>query len=53
MEYPLVLNAYNLYQLVRLDNYASGEKFKKRYWQLARKYHPVESSAIVFKPENT
>ena len=46
MKYPLVLKAYNLYQLLGLENYASGEQIKKRYWQLARKYHPdrVEST---------
>ena len=40
MKYPLVLKAYNLYHLLGLENYASGEQIKKRYWQLARKYHP-------------
>ena len=46
MKYPLVLKAYNLYHLLGLENYASGEQIKKRYWQLARKYHPdrVEST---------
>ena len=47
MKYPSVLKAYNLYQLVGLENYASGEKLKKRYWQLAHKHHPVESSEPV------
>jgi DnaJ-class molecular chaperone len=40
MKYPLVLKSYNLYHLLGLDNYASGEQIKKRYWLLARKYHP-------------
>ena len=40
MKYPLVLKSYNLYHLLGLENYASGEQIKKRYWQLARKYHP-------------
>ena len=40
MKYPLVLQAYNLYHLLGLENYASGEQIKKSYWQLARKYHP-------------
>ena len=40
MKYPLVLQAYNLYHLLGLGNYASGEQIKKSYWQLARKYHP-------------
>ena len=46
MKYPLVLKAYNFYHLLGLENYASGEQIKKRYWQLARKYHPdrVEST---------
>ncbi len=40
MKYPSVLKAYNLYCLLGLENYASGEQIKRRYWQLARKYHP-------------
>jgi DnaJ-class molecular chaperone len=40
MKYPSVLKSYNLYHLLGLENYASGEQIKKRYWQLARKYHP-------------
>ncbi len=46
MKYPLVLKSYNLYHLLGLDNYASGEQIKKRYWLLARRYHPdrVEST---------
>lgn len=40
MKYPSILKAYNLYRLLGLENYASGEQIKKRYWQLARKYHP-------------
>jgi hypothetical protein len=49
MKYPSVFNAYNLCQLVGLDNYASGEKLEKRNWQLAQKYNPVESSEIVYQ----
>lgn len=45
MKYPLVLKAYNLYRLLGLENYASGEQIKKSYWQLARKYHPDRTDA--------
>jgi DnaJ-class molecular chaperone len=45
MKYPLVLKSYNLYHLLGLDNYASGEQIKKRYWQLARKFHPDRSES--------
>lgn len=40
MKYPAVLKSYNLYHLLGLKNYATGEQIKKRYWQLAQKYHP-------------
>ncbi|MBT3921068.1 MAG: DnaJ domain-containing protein [Nitrospina sp.] len=40
MKYPLVLKSYNLYHLLGLENFASGEQIKKRYWQLAKKFHP-------------
>lgn len=40
MKFPLILKSYNLYHLLGLKNYASSEVIKKRYWQLARKYHP-------------
>jgi hypothetical protein len=36
-----------------LENYASGEKLKKRYWQLAQKYHPVESAEFVYQHQKT
>jgi DnaJ-class molecular chaperone len=45
MKYPSVLKAYNLYHLLGLENYASGEQIKRRYWQLARKYHPDRSDS--------
>ena len=53
MKYPSVLKAYNLYQIVGLENYASDEKLKKSYWQLARNYHPVESSELVCQQQKT
>ena len=45
MKYPSVFKAHNLYHLLGLDNYASGEQIKRRYWQLARKYHPDRSDS--------
>jgi hypothetical protein len=36
-----------------LENYASGEKIKKRYWQFAQKHHPVESSELVCQHRKT
>jgi DnaJ-class molecular chaperone len=45
MKYPLDLKSYNLYHLLGLDNYANGEQIKKRYWLLARKFHPDRSES--------
>jgi len=45
MKYPLVLKSYNLYHLLGLENFASGEQIKKRYWQLAKKFHPDRSNS--------
>ena len=36
-----------------MENYASDENIKKRYWQLAQKHHPVESSELVCQHRKT
>jgi len=40
MKLPLVLKSYNLYHLLGLEDYSTGEQIKKRYWLLAKMYHP-------------